>query len=167
MAYLLSPFNSSNPTDIIEVTRSHEDIIPAHVKGIIYFHYNTQSDHNTDYHLPILDSYFPPKVVGFLNNYWYKLFDHEGVWYTSLSDCITPNTLETGYWHITNPQHPNYQPVTSTSTLAIGIPIATFTADPTVSSFITAQPINWAQWHFYKHTRHRVTWRKTSSPFTP
>jgi hypothetical protein len=76
-----------------------------------------------------------------LNNYWYTLFEHNHQWYTTSADRIEPHTRGTGYWHITDHQHPDYQPVASTSTLTVEIPQDTLRTDPAISPFVTARSI--------------------------
>ena len=80
----------------------------------------------------------------FIDNYWYYLdnADSDGQVYTSLNSRIEPNTLETGYWHTYDPEHPLFLPVTSTSAVTLDIPVEPqgrpLTDDPAISPFLTA-----------------------------
>ena len=130
MAWLAWLFNTANPAEIVQVHCRDEDNIPPHVNGQVYWR-------NDGYYLAVpYDT--QPKAVEFINNYWYIIFQHDSHWYTALEDCIEPNTLGTGYWRATDPQHPDYNEV-STSQLRLDIPETELRRDPAISPFVTAR----------------------------
>ena len=112
------------------------------MKGLVFFHYDTEDPHRTGYYLPSPNR---PLEVEFVNNHWYQLYDYLGYWATSIEDEIPHNHQGTGYWHITDPQHQDYQPVASTSGITVQIPETSLTSDPALSPYVTAQPARSAE----------------------
>jgi hypothetical protein len=94
----------------VPVPRRTKDDLPAHVKGAAEFH--TQGGLNVGYYIPAQGLAVSPEPVEFLNNSWYGLvINSRHTEYCTRSGLqISPeNIFGLGYWHITDPQHPNYQ----------------------------------------------------------
>jgi hypothetical protein len=87
---------------------------------------------------------------------WYQLYDYQGYWATSLDDEIPHNHQGTRFWHITDLQHPDYQPVASTSGITVQIPETTLSNDPTLSPYVTAQPARSAESSSSGSSEHRA-----------
>src|SRR6267154_3067680 len=47
-------------------------------------------------------------AVEFFDTHWYRIFANEGSYFTCINDRIEPGAESTGYWRITDPQHPQY-----------------------------------------------------------
>jgi hypothetical protein len=123
------------------------------VKGVVFFHYDTEDPHRTGYYLPSPNR---PLEVDFVNNHWYQLYDYLGYWATSVEDQIPRNHQGTGFWHISDPQHPDYQPVASTSGITVQIPETTLSTDPALSPYVTAQPTRSAESSNSGSSEHRA-----------
>ena len=101
----------------VPVTRRLRDDLPAHVKGDIqWINNNTRSQRHspqTGYYLaPDRSPSHNPEPVELINNEWYGLtyVTRELQYYTRRNLRISPiNVVGAGYWHITDPQHPQYQ----------------------------------------------------------
>ena len=130
MARLERPFNTANPSEFIRVYCRDEDDLPHYLKNLIHW----QED---GYYLS-LPYESEPRAVEFLDNNWYFVFQHEGRWFTTQEDRIHPNTQGSGYWRITDPQHPDYNKA-STSQLRLDIPETELRRDPAISPFVTAR----------------------------
>ena len=106
------PFEQSNPTELLKITRRTSDDLPAHVKDLVKW--RTREDGA----LPGYYVYDPREdrhqPVEFIDNHWHKLFVYSGTAYVSLSDRIDPFTQGTGYWKTSDPQHPHYHEHLST-----------------------------------------------------
>jgi hypothetical protein len=98
------------------------DNLPPHVKGeITWLNHNTrtvQKSITTGYYLPqeITPSH-RPEPVEFINNSWYALeiSTRDNLCYTRNDQQIFPNnSVGAGYWNVTDPQHPEYQPQSRT-----------------------------------------------------
>jgi hypothetical protein len=91
--------------------RTHDNL-PTHVKGSAEWH--QKGIHRRGYYIPqhlspsnILDP------VEFINNSWYGLYPIRHVLHTRAGFTIHPNNIfQLGYWNITDPLHPEYQPPT-------------------------------------------------------
>ena len=64
------------------------------------------------------------RPVEFIENYWYYIYRYKGDLYISHSDCIECHFHNTGYWRITDPEHPEHvpeelPPVAGPSTLTV------------------------------------------------
>jgi hypothetical protein len=98
----------------VPVPRHTTDDLPAHVKGSAEFH--TQGGLNVGYYIPAQGLAVSPEPVEFLNNSWYGLVANtcRTKYRTCLGLQISPkNIFRLGYWHTTDPQHPDYQaPIT-------------------------------------------------------
>ena len=101
----------------VPVTRRLRDDLPAHVKGDIqWINNNSRSQRHspqTGYYLaPDRSPSHNPEPVELINNEWYGLtyVTCELQYYTRRNLRISPiNVVGAGYWHITDPQHPQYQ----------------------------------------------------------
>jgi hypothetical protein len=108
------------------------DDLPTHVKGSAEWH--QRGIHRRGYYIPqhlspsnILDP------VEFINNSWYGLYPIRHVLHTRAGLTIHPNNIfQLGYWNITDPLHPEYQPPTS-------LPPLPPTRPASCASFSTAQ----------------------------
>jgi hypothetical protein len=103
-----------NNDTFVPVPRRTTDDLPAHVKGAAEFH--TQGGLNAGYYIPAQGLAVSPEPVEFLNNSWYGLvINARHTEYRTRSGLqISPdNIFGLGYWHVTDPQHPNHQaPIT-------------------------------------------------------
>jgi hypothetical protein len=134
---LSEPFNTDNPRELRHVTRRTEPDLPQHVLSEVCW---TEIHGHPRYYVQNVVTWeWHP--VEFVDNHWYWLFLSEGQFYTALEDRIEPNTQGTGYWDITDPQHPYYvlEPVAPTSTSSAGLhiltqPLVAPLSEPTVSS---------------------------------
>src|SRR6201990_2253677 len=107
MASLIQPFNPDTPNQVVELaTCTTEDTLPNHVKGQVQWFKNQEGQPPGYYLYSHKSGQF--HAVEFLNNYWHCTYTYTGTTYTSLEDRIIPYTEGTGYWHITEPQHPGH-----------------------------------------------------------
>src|SRR5882762_10107390 len=104
MASLSRPFDEQNPTELIRVTRRTTDDLPPHVKDQIQWK-DDLPGHSPGYYLYIPDADII-KPLEFIKNFWYPLFVYTGTAFTSLEERIEPHTEGTGYWKLSEPQHP-------------------------------------------------------------
>jgi hypothetical protein len=99
-------------------------------------------------------------LVEYLENHWYHIYQYSGIMYTSLGECIEPHMQGTGYWCITDPQHPDHDEYWSISgsqnpnytaqlaassstampTLTVSTQVPSLLSDPTLSLFTAARP---------------------------
>ena len=101
MAQLLRPLDNNR---LAKVLRRPRDNLPDHIKG--------QAEWRTDHSLgpgyyilhPWNKTYYP---VEFINNHWYKLKVYAGDAYITQDSQIPPHRYSTGYWDITDWQHPD------------------------------------------------------------
>jgi hypothetical protein len=118
----LAPRVTDDPDEECEVTRRKLDDLPPEVLGgVIWINYHkgeSVQQPKTGYYLPDLQdhtlvepTYKPhaPEPVEFFDNHWYYLDDKNNKWYTAHYFQITHNEQDTGFWPITNPNHPDYQ----------------------------------------------------------
>jgi hypothetical protein len=100
----------------VPFTRCTSDNLPDHVKGSIKW--QKPSGIGNRYYIP--QRYSPNNVaspVEFINNYWYGIV-YSGVrctytvWLSHQIEINNPHNI--GYWNITDPQHPEYQPPSCT-----------------------------------------------------
>ena len=141
MALLEGSFDPDDPYKPIVVIKRAADTLPDHIKENIFWApaghrpagYYLQDQHTYDY-LP----------VEFIDNYWYFLDNKDEQVTTSLSSRIEPNTLDTGYWHTYDSEHPLFQPVPVlfTSAVTLNIPAepqgGLLTDNPAISPFLVA-----------------------------
>jgi hypothetical protein len=99
-----APNNQATP-----VTRRTHDDLPAHVKGTIEW-----NRPNRGYYIP---QHLTPnnalEPVEFINNHWYELrYDASARTFYTQENLVIPiqNVFGIGYWNVTDPQHPEYQP---------------------------------------------------------
>jgi hypothetical protein len=157
MAQLDRPFDLENLQDLTSLTRQTSDDLPDYIKDTVqwldlpdyplgYYIYN----HSEQQYTP----------VEYLENYWYHIYQYSGIAYTSLGECIEPHTQGTGYWRITDPQHPDHDEYWSISgsqnpnyatqlaassstaapTLTVSTQVPSLLSDPTLSPFTAARP---------------------------
>jgi hypothetical protein len=105
----LAPNNQATP-----VTRRIRDNLPEHIKGTVEW-----NRHNHGYYIPQhLTTNNALEPVEFINNHWYKLrYDPSAHTFYTQENLAIPiqNVFGIGYWNIMDPQHPEYQPVSRTS----------------------------------------------------
>jgi len=150
MARLHREFNPTKPKELITVTRRTHPDLPHRIRNSIYWQDATE-EFTEGYYLPRYRD--TPVPVDYFEHHWHKLFEYQGCTFTTLEDRIKPGREGTGYWLITDPQHPDYDPnyvphldpsVASTST-APPLEIQTeelagpLSEDPEVSPFISAR----------------------------
>ena len=90
----------------IEVQLRSQPDLPDHILGQIqwlsfseypgYYLWNPENQTN--------------RPVEFLEDYWYYIYRYEGDSYISHTDCIEHYSHNTGYWRITDPEHPEHVP---------------------------------------------------------
>jgi hypothetical protein len=99
-----APNNQATP-----VTRRTHDNLPAHVKGTVEW-----NRPNRGYYIPQhLTSNNALKPVEFINNHWHELkYDTSARTFYTQENLAIPvqNVYRIGFWNITDPQHPEYQP---------------------------------------------------------
>jgi hypothetical protein len=104
----LAPNNQATP-----ITRRTHDDLPAHVKGTVEW-----NRPNRGYYIPQhLTSNNSLEPVEFINNYWHKLqYDASARTFYTQENLVIPvqNVFRIGYWNVTDPQHPGYQPISRT-----------------------------------------------------
>jgi hypothetical protein len=95
------------------VTCQTQDDLPAHIKGTVEW-----NRHNYGYYIPQhLTANNSLEPVEFINNQWYELkYDPSRRTFYTQENLSIPiqNVFRIGYWNITDPQHPEYQPISST-----------------------------------------------------
>jgi hypothetical protein len=105
----LAPNNQATP-----VTRRIQDDLPAHIKGTVEW-----NRHNCRYYIPQhLTTNNSLEPIEFINNRWHELRYNASAhtFYTQENLAIPiQNIFGIGFWNITDPQHPKYQPVSRTS----------------------------------------------------
>src|ERR1700692_1925673 len=94
-----------DPDQRRRVYRRTVDDLPAHVKDEVFW---ITSTYGTGYYI---DFEAGPEPVEFLEDHWHHLtYDpRDNTYWTHDSDLVEHNEENTGYWHITDPQHPEYQ----------------------------------------------------------
>ena len=109
MAYLYMPFTdkyTNNQLIRVQIRDRPDlpDYVPGQVQWLDFVPY-------PGYYLwdDILEENNP---VDFIENYWYQLTREStsGYTYTSKEDHIDPYSNNTGYWRITDPEHPDHIP---------------------------------------------------------
>jgi hypothetical protein len=104
----LAPNNQATP-----ITRRTHDDLPAHVKGNVEW-----NRPNRGYYIPQhLTSNNSLEPVEFINNHWYELrYDASARTFYTQENLVIPvqNIFGIGYWNVTDPQHPEYQPPSRT-----------------------------------------------------
>jgi hypothetical protein len=103
-----APNNQATP-----VTRRTHDDLPTHVKGTVEW-----NRPNRGYYIPQhLTSNNSLEPVKFINNRWYELrYDASARTFYTQENLVIPiqNVFGIGFWNITDPQHPEYQPPSRT-----------------------------------------------------
>ena len=128
-------FHEQDP--IIAPRRSSDDL-PVHVKGIVRWY--PDAEPQAGYYVP--KKYSPSgdfEPLEFINNQWFGLFGHPETSTTHLctraSTAIPVNNrLGIGYWDITDPEHPDFNPGT-VETIDVNPPEST--TQPHTTSTIT------------------------------
>jgi hypothetical protein len=104
----LAPNNQATP-----ITRRTHDDLPAHVKGTVEW-----NRPNHGYYIPQhLTSNNSLEPIEFINNHWYELrYDASARTFYTQENLVIPvqNIFGIGYWNVTDPQHPEYQPISRT-----------------------------------------------------
>jgi hypothetical protein len=99
-----APNNQATP-----VTRRTHDDLPTHVKGTVKW-----NRPNRGYYIPQhLTSNNSLEPVKFINNRWYELrYDSSARTFYTQENLVIPiqNVFGIGFWNVTDPQHPEYQP---------------------------------------------------------
>ena len=116
--------------EAIQVQHREHDNLPLHVKGSAQW----KADHNLGpgYYIPsTFTSTCVPKPIEFINNTWHGLFyEHRRLWTkASLAIPQRHNNFGLGFWGISEPEHPDYQPPTQEATTST-LPIEVDTFDP-------------------------------------
>jgi hypothetical protein len=92
------------------VTRRTHDNLPTHVKGTVEW-----NRPNRGYYIPQhLTSNNSLEPVEFINNCWYELkYNASACTFYTQENLAIPiqNIFGIGYWNVTDPQHPEYQPI--------------------------------------------------------
>jgi hypothetical protein len=95
------------------VTRRTHDDLPTHVKGTVEW-----NRPNHGYYIPQhLTSNNSLEPVEFINNRWYELqYNASACTFYTQENLVIPiqNIFGIGYWNVTDPQHPEYQPPSRT-----------------------------------------------------
>jgi hypothetical protein len=107
-----APSNQATP-----ITRQTHDDLPTHVKGTVEW-----NRPNRGYYIPQhLTSNNSLEPVEFINNRWYELrYDASARTFYTQENLVIPiqNVFGIGFWEITDPQHPEYQPPSRTPSRA-------------------------------------------------
>jgi hypothetical protein len=106
MAQLDRPFDLDNLQDLVPLTKWTTDDLPDHVKDTVWW--LDQPEYPAGYYIYNQQEQ-QPTPVEFVENHWHHIYQYSGTVYTSLVKRIEPHTLGTGYWGITDPQHPNFE----------------------------------------------------------
>jgi hypothetical protein len=100
-----APNNQATP-----VTRRTHNDLPPHVKGTVEW-----NRPNRGYYIPQhLTSNNALEPVEFINNRWYELkYDASARTFYTQENLAIPiqNIFGIGFWNVTDPQHPEYQPL--------------------------------------------------------
>ena len=107
MAQLHWEFNQTKPKKLIQVTRRTHSNLPHHIRGLIYWQ-DAIKEFTEGYYLPWPYNTLP--LINYFKHHWHKLFEYRRLTLISLADHIKPGRKGTGYWLITDPQHPDYDP---------------------------------------------------------
>ena len=107
MALLSEPFDPDQPNQLLVVNRRPEPDLPDHVLGDS-IHWFIQSNITAPGYYLWSKTFQEYDAVEFFDTHWHRVFANEGSYFTCLNDCIEPETEGTGYWRITDPQHPQY-----------------------------------------------------------
>jgi hypothetical protein len=103
-----APNNQATPV----TCRTHDDL-PAHVKGTVEW-----NRPNRGYYIPQhLTSNNALEPVEFINDRWYELrYDASARTFYTQENLVLPvqNIFGVGFWNVTDPQHPEYQPPSRT-----------------------------------------------------
>jgi hypothetical protein len=121
----VASLNVSFPADQtpIPIVRRDNDNLPPHVKGEVFrLNHNTRHTRKaitTGYYIPQEKTTSgQPEPVKFINNAWYALLiNSRDRQYHTRNNLKVPisNVVRAGYWHETDPQHPDYQPIHRTA----------------------------------------------------
>jgi hypothetical protein len=141
------PFDLDNPENLVPLIKRTEDNLPAHVKNTVQWR-SDLLNHPAGYY--IYDNELQRlQAVEFVENYWHNVYQYTGFAYTSLAARTEPHTEGTGYWYLSDPQHPlhseyiaSLQGSTSTApapTLSVTTNVPSLSSDPTLSPFVTAR----------------------------
>src|SRR6266576_3556922 len=103
MASFVDPIDAE-PQRLTRVTRRTEDNLPDRVKERVHWQRDQSSGEGYYVLNPRTNTYTP---LEFIDNYWYRLRVYTGQAYTSRDTRIKPHHNNTGYWRVTDWQHPN------------------------------------------------------------
>ena len=100
MAHIRQPLTEKYLSQVI---RRPEDNLPDYIKGKV--EWRTTHSKGPGYYVlhPETKEYLP---VEFIHDHWHKLYVYTETTFTSLTQQIPPNRNTTGYWKITDWQHP-------------------------------------------------------------
>ena len=103
MAQLLEPLpDPTHQSRLVKVQLRSQPDLPDHILGQVQW--LSFSEH-LGYYLWNENTNYP---VEFLENYWYYIYRYNGNSYISHEDHIEPYSHNTGYWRITDPEHPEH-----------------------------------------------------------
>src|SRR6266576_3039523 len=105
MASFVDPIDAE-PQRLTRVTRRTEDNLPDRVKERVHWQRDQSSGEGYYVLNPRTNTYTP---LEFIDNYWYKLRVYTGQAYTSRDEQIRPYHNHTGYWNISDWQHPDHR----------------------------------------------------------
>ena len=105
MAHFVDPINTE-VNQLARVTKRTEDDLPDRVKEQVHWRRDQPSGEGYYILNPRTNTYTPLK---FINNYWYRLRVYTGQAYTSKDKQIRPYHNYTGYWSISDWQHPDHR----------------------------------------------------------
>jgi len=107
MASLLELFDPDQPNQLIAVTRRSAHNLSDYVLGThINWYIQTNVTPPGYYiHIEDLNEYDTVELIDF---YWHCVYTTGGSYYTCLADRIEPEQEGSGFWRITDPQHPQY-----------------------------------------------------------
>jgi len=105
MASFIDPINTESQR-LIRVTRRTEDDLPDRVKERVHWQRDQSSGEGYYVLNPRTNTCTP---LEFIDNYWYRLWVYTGQAYTSRDEQIRPYYNHTGYWNISDWQHPDHR----------------------------------------------------------
>src|SRR5882757_7176447 len=107
MASLSELFDPDQPNQLLIVNRRPENDLPDYVLGDS-IHWFIQSNVTAPGYYLWSETFQDYDAVEFFDTHWHRIFANKGSYFTCLNDHIKPETEGTGYWQITDPQHPQY-----------------------------------------------------------
>src|SRR6267154_1740588 len=107
MASLSEPFDPDQLNQLIVVNRRPAHDLPEYILGDSITRFIRSNITAPGYYI-WSNTFQDYDIVEFFDTHWYRIFANKGSYFTCLNDCIKPETESTGYWKITDPQHPQY-----------------------------------------------------------